>query len=143
MFHLCIFQVPGRLGVLVTLALITTNVYNSVKAPAKRGFSFIEIWLFGVQIPILLGILEYGIILAMKKYHNGELNCLDKTIDKWAFIVSLLFIMIFNTTYWSIVLSASYTQKLYYYPQLLRKYRLNLSQNGLMMQEKIKRLFLK
>ena len=41
----------------------------------------------------------------MKKYHHGEMNCLDKTIDKWAFIVSLLFIITFSTTYWSIVLA--------------------------------------
>ena len=40
---------------LVTLDLIATNVYNSVKAPTKRGFSYIEIWMIGVQIPILLG----------------------------------------------------------------------------------------
>ena len=53
---------------LVTLDLIATNVYNSVKAPAKRGFSYIEIWMIGVQIPILLGILEYAILLALKKY---------------------------------------------------------------------------
>ena len=47
---------------------IATNVYNSVKAPAKRGFSYIEIWMIGVQIPIPLGILEYAILLALKKY---------------------------------------------------------------------------
>ena len=59
---------PGRLGLLVTLALITSNVYNSVNAPPKRGFSYIEVWMVGVQVPILVGILEYGIILALKKY---------------------------------------------------------------------------
>ena len=49
-----------------------TNVYNSVKAPAQRGFSYIEIWMIGVQIPILVGILEYAILLTLKKYHNGK-----------------------------------------------------------------------
>ena len=57
---------------LITLNLIVTNVYNSVKAPAQRGFSYIEIWMIGVQIPILVGIFEYAILLALKKYHNGK-----------------------------------------------------------------------
>ena len=49
-----------------------TNIYNSVKAPAQRGFSYIEIWMIGVQIPILVGILEYAILLALKKYYKGK-----------------------------------------------------------------------
>ena len=57
---------------LITLDLIVTNVYNSVKAPAQRGFSYIEIWMIGVQIPILVGILEYAILLTLKKYYNGK-----------------------------------------------------------------------
>ena len=65
-------QVPGRLGLLVTLDLIATNVYNSVVAPIQRGFSYIEIWMIGVQIPILVGILEYAILLALKKYYKNK-----------------------------------------------------------------------
>ena len=57
---------------LITLNLIVTNVYNSVKAPAQRGFSYIEIWMIGVQIPILVGIFEYATLLALKKYHKGK-----------------------------------------------------------------------
>jgi hypothetical protein len=49
-----------------------TNVYNSVKAPGQRGFSYIEIWMIGVQIPILVGILEYATLLALKKYYKGK-----------------------------------------------------------------------
>ena len=49
-----------------------TNIYNSVKAPVKRGFSYIEIWMIGVQIPILVGILEYATLLALKKYYKGK-----------------------------------------------------------------------
>ena len=120
---------PGRLGLLVTLQLIVTNVFNSVKAPTKRGFSFVEIWMVGVQIPILIGIFEYGIILAMKKSQleketfiikigNGT-NVLNKTmiadkdvgwinfdklVDKWTFILSLIFIVTFNLIYWSVAL---------------------------------------
>ena len=92
---------PGRLGLLVTLYLLATNVYNSVTAPTQRGFSYVEIWMLGVQIPILTGVVEYGILLAMKKYHKVEMNSVSKTVDKWTFSGSLLFIMIFNIIYWS------------------------------------------
>ena len=60
--------VPGRMGLLVTLFLISSNVYNSLNAPQGRGFSYIEIWLIGAQGPILLAIVEYGIILAWKQH---------------------------------------------------------------------------
>ena len=47
--------VPGRLGLLVTLDLIFANVYNSVEGPKSRGFSYIEVWMVGMQIPIIVG----------------------------------------------------------------------------------------
>ena len=34
--------VPGRMGLLVTLFLISSNVYNSLKGPQNRGFSYID-----------------------------------------------------------------------------------------------------
>ena len=68
------------MGLLVTLDLIATNVYNSVKAPPKRGFGYIEIWMLGIQIPILLGIFEYAILLALKKYHCGSIKPKDSAV---------------------------------------------------------------
>ena len=104
------------MGLLVTLDLIATNVYNSVKAPSKRGFSYIEIWMIGVHIPILLGILEYAFLLTLKKYFqlniktndtfmvrsNDKSNWdkIEKRMDKWTFFGSLIFIVIFNIIYW-------------------------------------------
>ena len=103
--------------------LIVTNVYNSVEAPTQRGFSYIEIWLIGIQIPILVAIFEYGILLAMKKYYqphkktsevvvfNRKITTTDTekmnvkkieiTMDKWSFIGTLSFIIIFNIIYWT------------------------------------------
>ena len=104
------------------------NVYNSVNAPTKRGFSFIEVWLLGVEIPILVGILEYGMILSVRKYKSKkkgtsvinvrtsqspkiladeefDWNSLSKSLDKWTFIGSILFLMIFNIVYWSVALN--------------------------------------
>ena len=114
--------VPGRLGLLVTLYLILTNVYNSVEAPKSRGFSYIEVWLVGMQIPILVAICEYVILLATKKYGNhhtcsiqpkvvqvglkskqfdieSDFDNIAKKGDKWTFIASSFFIMIFTTIY--------------------------------------------
>ncbi len=40
--------------------------------PINRGFSYIEIWISGVQTTLLLAIVEYGFILAVKKYHKPQ-----------------------------------------------------------------------
>ena len=56
------------MGMLLTLYLISTNVYISVDAPTERGFSYIEFWFVGMQSTILLAIIEYSIILGIKKY---------------------------------------------------------------------------
>ena len=112
---------------LVTLDLITTNIYNSVKAPEKRNFSYIEIWMFLVYIPIFIAILEYGIILTMKKYiatkiapdqnsttkldFDGSLTMkngtnfdeLSKTIDFWTFWAISFIIITGNVLYWLMV----------------------------------------
>ena len=58
------------MGLLVTLYLISSNVYSSLQAPIQRGFSYIEIFLMGTQGVIFFAILEYGFILAWKKYSN-------------------------------------------------------------------------
>ena len=52
---------------IVTLHLISVNVYNSVNAPANRGFSYIEVWMFGAHCPIFMALFEYGIVLYLKK----------------------------------------------------------------------------
>ena len=97
-----------------------------MKAPFGRGFSYIEIWLVGVQIPIILAIVEYAILLTMKRMYKNEisqvkvqviyrgnqtqirektiwdLDQIGKTVDKWSFISSLSFMIIFTIVYWSI-----------------------------------------
>jgi hypothetical protein len=103
------------MGMIVTLYLISANVYNSVKAPDSRGFSYIEIWMIGTQIPILLALVEYGFILYLKKISkkfedkNETLELgkpkekLDDKIKKLDFatmIFSLIYFIIFATIYW-------------------------------------------
>ena len=102
--------VPGRMGMLIMLYLIQINTYNSVKAPPKRGFSTIEIWFVGIQAPILLAVLEYGCLLAMKKFWpkqdfgvkgiNLTKEELFRYVDLCTFCVSIMYLLTFNVLYW-------------------------------------------
>ena len=111
--------VPGRMGMLVTIFLVVTTTYNGVKAPPGRGFSYIELWYIGVQIPILFALLDYGIILAINKYVNkktppktpkkkksSSLEDTFKIADFVAFCCSLTFIALFNSVYLYLCLQA-------------------------------------
>ena len=99
---------------IVTLYLISANVYNSVDAPKNRGFSFIEIWMIGTQIPILLALCEYGFVLHLKKTtkqsedqaetmdQNDSGQTLDekiKSLDYASLMFTLLYFIIFVTAY--------------------------------------------
>ena len=81
-FSIDLQVVPGRLGLLVTLYLIMTNVYNSVKGPESRGFSYIEVWFVGVQMPILAGILGKFCYSVTKK---SDMICDVKTCHFFVF----------------------------------------------------------
>ena len=105
--------ISGRLGLLVTLNLIFFNVYNSVKGPPSRGFSYIEIWMAGMQIPILIGILEYAILLARKKYQKSYDTKTAKNIDKWTLIGCSIYISIFVIIYVLVVLTVSQKRACY------------------------------
>ena len=105
--------VPGRLGLLLTVFLIITNNYNSIKAPDDRGFSFIEIWMVGIYLQILFAIIEYAYLMAknrkkvMTMYPNAEqdrVKELSQMLDQKAVIFSLIYFFIFQCAYWSIVM---------------------------------------
>ena len=91
--------IPGRIGLTVTLFLISSNVYASVNAPSTRGFSYIEVWIIGSQIPIAFALFEYGCILAAMKFwnHSGDNT---KCIDLYSFIITTIFYATFNAYYW-------------------------------------------
>ena len=102
--------VPGRMGMLVTLFLIVTNVYSSVDAPSKRGFSYIEKWYLCVLSPIVLALVEYAIILSIAKFRGGfQGPFINKTlkferiivhVDILSFLFCLTIIIAFNLYYW-------------------------------------------
>ena len=101
------------MGMIVTLYLIHTNVYNSVDAPHGRGFSCIEIWMIGTQIPILVALTEYGFVLYWKKVaektnqiqpknENKSFPDLDeriKKLDLITMICSVIYLFLFTFFY--------------------------------------------
>ena len=101
------------MGLLITLFLILTNVYNSVEAPDGRGFSLIEVWLLGTSFPILAAIMEYAYIMNLQnkmrpmsygKELEDHLGYLKK-VDKVAFISCSVYLLIFFLVYWSVALA--------------------------------------
>ena len=101
------------MGMVVTLYLISANVYNSVDAPKGRGFSYIEIWMVGSQFPILLAFFEYGFLLCYKKIvktaDEDEAKDLEekiKKLDLATMIFSFCSFIIFATIYWIVALTA-------------------------------------
>ena len=83
---------------IVTLYLISANVYNSVNAPNGRGFSYIEIWMLGSQFPILLALFEYGLILLFKKVDKMS-DMQIKRLDFVAMIISFSIFLTFSSVY--------------------------------------------
>ena len=95
------------MGMIVTLYLISANVYNSVDAPKNRGFSYIEIWMLGTQFPILVALFEYGVVLYLKKVvkisDQNEMKSFEEKIKKLDLATmrfSFCYFMIFISTYW-------------------------------------------
>ena len=103
------------MGMIVMLYLISSNVYNSVDGPKGRGFSYIEIWMLGTQFPIILALIEYGLILMMKKYcktssdqnqdlYQGnmqpDLDNVIKKLDFGTLIFSFIYFVIYASIYW-------------------------------------------
>ena len=114
---------------LVILYLISVNVYNSISAPPYRGFSYIELWIVGMQLPIFMALVEYCIILGFNKFWNKDNSTLYlngdypnyrfiydsrtkemksrknlsdlffKKIDRICFILSVVYFLIFSICY--------------------------------------------
>ena len=105
LFH-NLFKVPGRMGLLITSSLISWNVYGSTKAPPSRGFSYIEVWISGVQTNIIGAICEYSCILAIRRtkltlsIKSTDMDKIITLIDFGAFVISFIYFTMFNLVYW-------------------------------------------
>ena len=95
-------SVPGRLGLLATLYLITTNIYVGIPAPGTRGYSYLDIWISGMLLPIEIGIIQYGILLSASKFGKGvicgqEINFIKA--DLISFGITLALSLLFDILY--------------------------------------------
>ena len=85
----------------MVLYLIQINTYSSVEAPLNRGFSLIETWFIGMQVPIVLAILEYAVLLTLKKFWPNTMEKLRLDyVDCITFIFSACYLIIFTGSYW-------------------------------------------
>ena len=57
--------VPGRIGLLVTLFLVATNIFNTIidVSPNTEGMTAISSWMIAYMFFVFLALLEYAIIL--------------------------------------------------------------------------------
>ena len=98
-------SVPGRMGLLITLYFITTNIYVNTIAPSTRGISHMDIWIIGAKIPIQIGIFQYGIILSISRFGNGYIfghKFNFKRVDFTTLILTFVVSAIFDVSYFMI-----------------------------------------
>lgn len=90
------------MGMLVTILLITITVYKGTEAPKSRGFSMIEIWMIGNIVPIIVAMVEYGLILYLMR--NADTNKITekkmKLFDKLTMITMIIYFMLFQLWFW-------------------------------------------
>ena len=109
------------MGLLITTCLILINSYSSVQesGPQNRDFGLIEIWMIACQLCVFTAMIEYSIILSkMKDVHDQHCKSTKKKLraskvccksqdfnvwDFWCFIVLMIFFLLFNTVFWSVV----------------------------------------
>ena len=86
----------------ITLCLISFNVYNSVNGPPARGCSYIELWMAGMEMPIILALLEYSMILGMGRLYGKTKKYMKiaKKLDGITCMISWIYFFLFCLIYW-------------------------------------------
>ena len=84
----------------ITLCLISINVYNAVDGPPSRGFSYIEVWMIGMELPILVAALEYSLMLGIRRCYPKFIESCGGKVDAITCVLSVLYIISFSMYYW-------------------------------------------
>ena len=114
-----IHQASDRMAMLLTILLISTTIYVAVEAPPKRGMSYIEIWIIGMQIPTLIAIFETGYVLLQyrrqqKLQESVQTMDVNENINRLADFrfhdiitggILISYFLLFQIIYWSITMS--------------------------------------
>ena len=107
------------MAMLLTILLISTTIYVAVEAPPKRGMSYIEIWIIGMQIPTLIAIFETGYVLLQyrrqqKLQESVQTMDVNRNINRLADFrfhdiitggILISYFLLFQIIYWSITMS--------------------------------------
>ena len=114
-----IHQATDRMMLLLTMLLISTTNYVAVEAPPKRGMSYIEIWIIGMQIPTLIAIFETGFVLLQYRkqqklqksvrpmgFHEKTSKAIDiRLYDIVTGRILIAYFLLFQIIYWMVSLS--------------------------------------
>ena len=105
------FQTSDRIITLLTLGLISMTIYVSLEAPSQRGMSYVEIWIIGMQIPMLITIIENGCIMIIMKKKENKISDLKNQETDWlrlfqkldiiVALVLLVYFFVFQVVFWS------------------------------------------
>ena len=113
-----ILKAADRMAMVLTISLISSTIYVAIEAPPKRGMSYIEIWIIGMQIPTLVAIFETGfVLLKYRKQQNKQetVQAIDinenasKSIDIRLYdIVTggilIAYFLLFQIIFWSVTI---------------------------------------
>ena len=111
-----IHQATDRMMLLLTMLLISTTNYVAVEAPPKRGMSYIEIWIIGMQIPTLIAIFETGFVLlryrkqqkiqdSVQKMNANKKTTKSVDIKKYDIVtgrILVAYFLLFQIIYWMV-----------------------------------------
>ena len=108
------------MAILLTILLIEMPMYVTVNAPPQRSFSYIEIWIIGMQVPTLVAVLESSVVLFLKRRidvkGNNEVTSVDASEEQgprfhlFDLVTSILlsaYFVLFQIIFWA---SASYSR---------------------------------
>ena len=114
-----IHQATDRMMLLLTMLLISTTNYVAVEAPPKRGMSYIEIWIIGMQIPTLVAIFETGFVLLKYRQQQNKqetIQTMDVNENTSKFVdirlydivtggILIAYFLLFQIIFWSVPLT--------------------------------------
>ena len=115
--YIFILKAADRMAMVLTISLISSTIYVSIEAPPKRGMSYIEIWIIGMQIPTLVAIFETGfVLLKYRKQQNKPetIQNVNENTSKFVNIrlydivtggILIVYFLLFQIIFWSVTLT--------------------------------------
>ena len=117
--YIFILKAADRMAMVLTISLISSTIYVSIEAPPKRGMSYIEIWIIGMQIPTLVAIFETGfVLLKYRKQQNKQetIQTMDVNENTSKFVdirlydivtggILIVYFLLFQIIFWSVTLT--------------------------------------